>query len=84
MFDTDVIHHDPLTIRCVKITIKLLEQAKTQRIPAIWIQPGAADRDCEDYITNNGMADYVLWQGECLWRDGDGVLRTMAHERASM
>ncbi|KAF8554765.1 NAD(P)-binding protein [Imleria badia] len=67
-----------------KITIKLLEQAKAKGIPAIWIQPGASDKDCADYITNNGMADYVLWQGECLWRDGDGVLRTIAHERASM
>jgi len=67
-----------------KITIKLLEQAKAQGIPAIWIQPGASDQDCVDFITNNEMADYVLWQGECLWRDGDGVLRTMAHQRSSM
>lgn len=73
-----------LTMRCVKITIKLLEQAKAQGIPAIWIQPGAADQDCINYVTNNAMADRVLWQGECLWRDGDGVLHTMAHERASM
>ena len=57
----------------VKVTIKLLEQAKANRIPAIWIQPGASDKDCADYVTNNGMADYVVWQGECLWRDGDGV-----------
>ncbi|KAH0828128.1 hypothetical protein J3R83DRAFT_3800 [Lanmaoa asiatica] len=79
-----VVNHDPLIMYYVKITIKLLEQAKAQSVPAIWIQPGATDQDCVDYITNNGMADYVLWQGECLWRDGDGVLRNMAHERASM
>ena len=73
-----------LTPRRVKVTIKLLEQAKAKGVPAIWIQPRGSDQDCADYITNNGMADYVLWQGECLWRDGDGVLRTMAHERALM
>ncbi|KAF8444979.1 CoA binding domain-containing protein [Boletus edulis BED1] len=67
-----------------KLTIKLLEQAKAKGIPAIWIQPGASDKDCVDYITNNEMTDYVLWQGECLWRDGDGILRTMDHERSSM
>jgi len=67
-----------------KITIKLLEQAKARGIPAIWIQPGASNRDCVEYITDNNMADYVLWGGECLWRDGDGVLRIMAQERASM
>ncbi|KAG8214200.1 hypothetical protein J3R82DRAFT_10992 [Butyriboletus roseoflavus] len=78
------INHGLLTMRRVKITIKLLEQAKAQGIPAIWIQPGATDQDCVNYITNNAMADYVLWQGECLWRDGDGVLRIMAHERASL
>ncbi|KAG9309322.1 hypothetical protein JVU11DRAFT_10811 [Chiua virens] len=74
----------PLSLHDVKITIKLLEQAKAEGIPAIWIQPGAADKDCIDFIMNNGMADCVLWQGECLWRDGDGVLSTMVHERASM
>lgn len=73
-----------LTLHRVKVTIKLLEQAKAKDIPAIWIQPGASDQDCAAYIKNNGMEDYVLWQGECLWRDGDGVLRTLAHERASM
>ncbi|KIJ60050.1 hypothetical protein HYDPIDRAFT_183787 [Hydnomerulius pinastri MD-312] len=67
-----------------RITIKLLEQAKALGVPAIWIQPGAADKDCADYITNNGMADYVLWQGECLWRDGDGVLRSMGQPHASL
>jgi len=76
--------HGRLSLYRVKITIKLLEQARAQGIPAIWIQPGASDKDCADYVTNNDMTDYVLWQGECLWRDGDGVLRTMAHERASM
>ncbi|KAF9232671.1 CoA binding domain-containing protein [Melanogaster broomeanus] len=67
-----------------KITIKLLEQAKAQGVPAIWIQPGAADKDCVNYITTNEMAGYVLWQGECLWRDGDGILRSLAQQRASM
>ncbi|KAF8840852.1 NAD(P)-binding protein [Paxillus ammoniavirescens] len=67
-----------------KITIRLLEQAKAQGVPAVWIQPGAADKDCVEYIANNGMTDRVLWQGECLWRDGDGVLGSMVQERSSM
>ncbi|KIJ18461.1 hypothetical protein PAXINDRAFT_175136 [Paxillus involutus ATCC 200175] len=65
-----------------KITIRILEQAKAQGVPAIWIQPGAADKDCVEYITNNGMTDLVIWQGECIWRDGDGVLGSMVQERS--
>lgn len=76
--------HVPLIAHDFKITIKLLEQAKAQGIRAIWIQPGASNRDCVEYIMDNEMADYVLWGGECLWRDGDGILRSMARERASM
>ncbi|KAH7889047.1 CoA binding domain-containing protein [Phlebopus sp. FC_14] len=60
-----------------KITIELLKQAKELSIPAIWIQPGASDVTCVNFIKENGMADHVLWQGECLWRDGDGVIQSM-------
>ncbi|KAI6129817.1 CoA binding domain-containing protein [Pisolithus croceorrhizus] len=60
-----------------KVTLSLLKQAKELSIPAIWIQPGASDTACADFINENGMADQVLWQGECLWRDGDGVIQAM-------
>ncbi|KAG6329748.1 hypothetical protein ID866_9341 [Astraeus odoratus] len=60
-----------------KITLDLLKQAKELSIPAIWIQPGASDVACIDFIRENGMEDQVLWQGECLWRDGDGVVQAM-------
>ncbi|KAL4073739.1 hypothetical protein V8B97DRAFT_1935899 [Scleroderma yunnanense] len=49
-------------------------EAKELSIPAIWIQPGASDVACVNFIKENGMENQVLWEGECLWRDGDGVL----------
>lgn len=60
-----------------KITLDLLKAAKEVSIPAIWIQPGASDAACADFINENGLNDRVLWQGECLWRDGDGVVQAM-------
>lgn len=60
-----------------KITLDLLKAAKELSIPAIWIQPGASDAACADFINENGLNDRVLWQGECLWRDGDGVVQAM-------
>ncbi|KAH7920618.1 NAD(P)-binding protein [Leucogyrophana mollusca] len=60
-----------------KITIELLKQAKELSVPALWIQPGATDLTCVNYIKDNGMVDRVLWQGECILRDGDGVIQSM-------
>ncbi|KIM69558.1 hypothetical protein SCLCIDRAFT_13016 [Scleroderma citrinum Foug A] len=57
-----------------KVTLDILKQAKELSIPAIWIQPGASDVACVDFIKENGMENQVLWEGECLWRDGDKVL----------
>ncbi|OAX34532.1 NAD-P-binding protein [Rhizopogon vinicolor AM-OR11-026] len=58
-----------------KITIDLLKQVKDLSIPAVWCQPGATDVTCVQYINENGMSDRVLFEGECILRDGDGVLQ---------
>lgn len=60
-----------------KITIVLLQQVKDLSIPAVWCQPGATDVACVQYIKENGMSDRVLFEGECILRDGDGVLQAM-------
>ncbi|KAG2074012.1 NAD(P)-binding protein [Suillus decipiens] len=60
-----------------KITIDLLKQVKELSIPAAWCQPGATDTACVQYIKDNGMSDRVLFEGECILRDGDGVLQAM-------
>ncbi|KAH7905981.1 CoA binding domain-containing protein [Hygrophoropsis aurantiaca] len=62
-----------------KITIDLLKSAKSLAVPAIWIQPGATDSACVQYIKDpeNGLRDRVLWEGECILRDGVGVLRSL-------
>jgi len=60
-----------------KITIDLLKQVKDLSIPAVWCQPGTTDIACVQYINDNGMADRVLFEGECILRDGDGVLQAM-------
>jgi predicted CoA-binding protein len=60
-----------------KITINLLKQIKELSIPAVWCQPGATDVACVQYINENGMSDYVLFEGECILRDGDGAMQAM-------
>ncbi|KAG1725271.1 CoA binding domain-containing protein [Suillus paluster] len=64
-------------ITSAKITIDLLKQIKELSIPAVWCQPGATDVACVQYIKDNGMSDRVLFEGECILRDGDGVLQAM-------
>jgi len=60
-----------------KITIELLKQVKELSIPAVWCQPGTTDVACVQYIKDNGMTDRVLFEGECILKDGDGVLQAM-------
>ncbi|KIK41263.1 hypothetical protein CY34DRAFT_85730 [Suillus luteus UH-Slu-Lm8-n1] len=60
-----------------KITINLLKQVEELSIPAVWCQPGATDVACVQFIKGNGMSDRVLFEGECILRDGDGVLQAM-------
>ncbi|EGO00388.1 hypothetical protein SERLA73DRAFT_136245 [Serpula lacrymans var. lacrymans S7.3] len=59
-----------------KITIELLKQAKELSVPSLWIQPGAADVTCVKYIKEN-LSDRVIYQGECILRDGDGIVQSM-------
>ncbi|KAJ7199073.1 hypothetical protein C8J57DRAFT_1416154 [Mycena rebaudengoi] len=45
--------------RCASIgtpaTISVLEQAKSAGVFALWLQPGAEDADCVQYIRDNGL-----------------------------
>ncbi|KAG0696956.1 CoA binding domain-containing protein [Suillus ampliporus] len=60
-----------------KITIDLLKQVKELSIPAVWCQPGSTDLTCVQFIKDNGLSDRVLFKGECILREGDGVLQAM-------
>ncbi|KAF9061316.1 CoA-binding protein [Rhodocollybia butyracea] len=55
-----------------KITLDILKKAKELDVPALWIQPGAADSTVLDYIKDNNMADKVVYGGEaCVLTEGD-------------
>ncbi|KAJ3811339.1 CoA-binding protein [Lentinula aff. lateritia] len=54
-----------------KITLALLQKAKELNVPALWIQPGASDRDCIQFIKDNDMVDKVIYGGSCVLTEGD-------------
>ncbi|KIK69217.1 hypothetical protein GYMLUDRAFT_152530 [Collybiopsis luxurians FD-317 M1] len=58
-----------------KITLELLKAAKELGIPALWIQPGAADPTVIRYIKDpeNGMENKVIYGGSCVLTEGDGI-----------
>jgi len=56
-----------------KITLGILQKAKELNVPALWIQPGAADMAVIKFIKENGMADKVIYGGACVLTDGDAI-----------
>ncbi|KAJ3759436.1 NAD(P)-binding protein [Lentinula raphanica] len=54
-----------------KITIGLLQKAKELDVPALWIQPGASDSACIQFIKENDMVDKVIYGGSCVLTEGD-------------
>ncbi|KAF7291095.1 NAD(P)-binding protein [Mycena kentingensis (nom. inval.)] len=54
-----------------KVTLSILESALALSVPALWIQPGAADDEVVAWIKENGMADRVVWGGPCILVLGD-------------
>lgn len=74
---SSVFYCSPMSYLADQVTLEVLKQARKVGVPAIWIQPGASDAACVNFINENGMDDHVLWQGECLWRDGDGVVQAL-------
>jgi hypothetical protein len=61
-----------------EITITLLEQAKELGIPAVWIQPGAADPTVIKYIQENGLGEKVVYGGPCVLVEGDDILASLS------
>jgi len=61
-----------------KITLDILKKAKELNVPALWIQPGAADPVVIRYIKENDMADKVVYGGACVLTEGDGFRTTSA------
>ncbi|KAA1471849.1 NAD-P-binding protein [Dentipellis sp. KUC8613] len=60
-----------------KVTLGLLEQAKTLDVPALWLQPGAEDESVISYIRENGLEDKVIYGGPCILVLGDGIIKSL-------
>ncbi|KAI1795519.1 NAD(P)-binding protein [Ganoderma leucocontextum] len=60
-----------------KITLGILEQAKTLNVPALWLQPGAEDEAVVNYIKENGLETKVIYGGPCILVEGDGILKSL-------
>ncbi|KAJ4483907.1 CoA-binding protein [Lentinula aciculospora] len=59
-----------------KITLDLLQKAKELNVPALWIQPGASDLACIQFIKENDMVDKVIYGGSCVLTEGDNFRAT--------
>ncbi|KZT52182.1 NAD(P)-binding protein [Calocera cornea HHB12733] len=57
-----------------KVTLGVLKEAKELGIHTVWIQPGASDEACAEYIKEAGLEDKVIYGGPCILRDGAAVL----------
>ncbi|KAJ7028493.1 NAD-P-binding protein [Mycena alexandri] len=56
-----------------KVTLSILEAALALGVPAVWIQPGAADESVVDWVNKNGMEGRVIYGGPCILVEGDGI-----------
>lgn len=57
----------------LKVTLAALKMVKTLGIPAVWIQPGAADEAVAEYVASN-LADKVVYGGPCILVLGEKLL----------
>ncbi|EJU04490.1 NADP-binding protein [Dacryopinax primogenitus] len=57
-----------------KVTLSVLKEAKELGVWAVWIQPGASDDACAEWIKENEMEDKVIYGGPCILRDGEAVM----------
>jgi len=60
-----------------KITILLVQQAKELGIPAVWIQPGAADPAVIAYIKANDLTEKIVYGGPCVLVEGDDIIKSL-------
>ncbi|KAF8199987.1 NAD-P-binding protein [Mycena galopus ATCC 62051] len=56
-----------------KVTLGLLQAAMPLGVPAVWIQPGAADEGVAAWVKENGMEHRVIYGGPCILVEGDGI-----------
>ncbi|KAJ6538881.1 NAD-P-binding protein [Mycena vulgaris] len=56
-----------------KVTLSLLQAALPLGVPAVWIQPGAADASVVAWVKENGMEERVIYGGPCILMEGDSV-----------
>ncbi|KAJ7467146.1 NAD-P-binding protein [Mycena latifolia] len=55
------------------VTLSILQTALPLGVPAMWIQPGAADERVAAWVTENGMEGRVIYGGPCILVEGDSV-----------
>ncbi|KAJ7121361.1 hypothetical protein C8R43DRAFT_900261, partial [Mycena crocata] len=56
-----------------KVTLPILRAALPLGVPAVWIQPGAADEAVAAWVKENGMEGRVIYGGPCILMEGDSV-----------
>ncbi|KIM31176.1 hypothetical protein M408DRAFT_15052 [Serendipita vermifera MAFF 305830] len=56
------------------VTLAALEKVKSLGIPAVWIQPGAADDAVAQYVVENNLAEKVVYGGPCILVLGERLL----------
>lgn len=57
----------------IQVTLSILQAALPLGVPAVWIQPGAADESVVEWVKENGMEDRVIYGGPCILVEGDGI-----------
>nr|GAT53315.1 NAD(P)-binding protein [Mycena chlorophos] len=58
------------------VTLTILQSALELGVPALWLQPGAADDAVDAFIKEKGLQDRVIYggaDGPCIMVQGDGV-----------
>ncbi|KAJ7267666.1 NAD-P-binding protein [Mycena haematopus] len=56
-----------------KVTLSLLQAAMPLGVPAVWIQPGAADETVAAWVKDNALEDRVIYGGPCILVQGDSI-----------
>ncbi|KAK7005992.1 NAD-P-binding protein [Favolaschia claudopus] len=56
-----------------KVTLSILQAAIPLGVPAVWIQPGAADESVVNWVDENGLGGRVIYGGPCILVEGDSI-----------
>ncbi|KAJ6498782.1 NAD-P-binding protein [Mycena sanguinolenta] len=56
-----------------KVSLSLLQAAIPLGVPAVWLQPGAADESVAAWVKENGVEDRVIYGGPCILVQGDSI-----------